>query len=91
MQPAEDETALLLTVNAAHLEPAQQARFDALVAKRQAETITPTELQELIEKTDAIELRGTERLRALQGLAQLRHTTVHALMDSPGIRAPADG
>lgn len=86
-----DETALLLNINAARLEPAQQARFDALVAKRQAETITPAELQELIELTDVIELRDAERLEALQELARLRHTTVRALMDSLGIRAPASG
>jgi len=83
-----DETTLLLTINAARPEPAQQARFDALVAKRQAETITPAELQELIEVTDAIELRDAERLEALQELAQLRRTTVRALMDALGIRAP---
>jgi hypothetical protein len=82
---------LLLTINAARLEPAQQARFDELVAKRQAETITPTELQELIEMTDAIELRDAEQLEAMQALARLRHTTARALMDSLGIRAPAYG
>ena len=86
-----DETVLLLTINAAHLDPAQQARFDALVAKRQAETITPAELQELIELTDMIEQRDAKRLEALQELARLRQTTVGTLMDSLGIRAPAYG
>jgi hypothetical protein len=86
-----DETALLLTINAAHLDPAQQARFDALVALRHAEMITPAELQELIELTDRIEQRDAERLEALQELAQLRQTTVGTLMDSLGIRAPAYG
>ncbi|WP_129673301.1 STAS/SEC14 domain-containing protein [Candidatus Chloroploca sp. Khr17] len=86
-----NETALLLTINAAYLDPAQQARFDALVAKRQAETITPTELQELIAMTDVIEQRDTERLEALQELARVRQTTVGILMDALGIRTPAYG
>ncbi|MBP1468168.1 hypothetical protein EYB53_020825 [Candidatus Chloroploca sp. M-50] len=86
-----NETALLLIINAAHLDPAQQARFDALVAKRQAETITPTELQELIAMTDVIEQRDTERLEALQELARVRQTTVGILMDALGIRTPAYG
>lgn len=86
-----DETALLLTINAAHLDPAQQARFDALVAKRQAEMITPMELQELIELTGMSEQRDAERLEALQELARLKQTTVGTLMNSLGIRAPAYG
>jgi hypothetical protein len=86
-----DEIALLLVIDAAHLAPLQQARFDALVARRQAEMITPVELDELIAMTDVIEQRDAERLEALQKLAQLRQTTVSALMDSLGIRAPAYG
>ena len=86
-----DETEFLLTINAAQLDPNQQARFDAPVAKRQEETITPVELQELIELTDIIERRDAKRLEALQELARLRQTTVGALMASLGIRTPAYG
>lgn len=86
-----DETEFLLTINAAQFDPNQQARFDALVAKRQEETITPVELQELIELTDMIERRDAKRLEALQELARLRQTTVGALMASLGIRTPAYG
>jgi hypothetical protein len=88
---SEEETALLLQINHAGLDPEQQARFDALVAKRQAETIAAAELQELVELTELSEQRDVERLQALADLARLRGTTVPALMDSLGIRPPAYG
>lgn len=88
---SEDETELLLQINRATLEPAQQARFDELVAKRQGETITPAELQELIQLTDRIEQRDAERLASLGDLARLRGTTVPALMDTLGIKRPTYG
>ena len=88
---SEEETALLLQINRAALDPAQQARFDALVAKRQAETIAAAELQELVELTELSEQRDVERLQALAELARLRGTTVPVLMDSLGIRPPAYG
>jgi len=86
-----DETALLLQINRGRLEPEEQARFDALVTRRQDATISPEELQELIQMTDAIEQRDVERLKALRDLARLRSTTVPALMDALGIRTPAYG
>lgn len=86
-----DETELLLQINRASLESAQQARFDALAAKRQAEAIEPAELHELIQLTDLAEQRDAERLEALIELARLRGTTVPALMDALGIRPPAYG
>lgn len=85
---SEDETTLLLQINRASLEPAQQTRFDALVAKRQAETITAAELQALIELTDLSEQRDVERLQALGSLAGLRGITIPELMDALGIRPP---
>lgn len=88
---SEDETALLLQINRASLEPAQQVRFYELVAKRQAETISAAELQELIQLTDLSEQHAVERLQALGNLARLRGTTVPALMDSLGIRPPTYG
>ena len=86
-----DETELLLQINRAGLEPAQQARFDALVAKRQDEAIGPAELQELIQLTDMVEQHAVARLEALAELARLRGTTVPGLMDTLGIRSPACG
>lgn len=87
----QDETTLLLQINRAPLDPPRQARFNELVAKRQSETITSAELQELIQLTDTIERCDVERLEALRDLAHLRNTTVPALMDALGIKAPTYG
>lgn len=77
-------TALLLQVNEALPEQTQQ-RFDALVGKRQAETITAEELGELIGLTDQIEHHDALRLAALQELAQVRAVPLGELMASLGI------
>ena len=84
---SQEETALLRQINA-RLAPELQFRFNELVAKRQAETITPDELQELIQITDQIEHHDAQRLAALNNLARLRQMTTPALMDLLGIRAP---
>lgn len=80
------ETALLLRINQ---QPSfnEQHRFDELVAKRQEEAITPDELRELIQMAEQGEQRDVDRLAALTELAQLRGTTVSALMASLGITA----
>lgn len=79
-----DETALLLKINAG-LPQQTQARLDELIAKREEETIKPDELQELIAITEDVERVDAERLEALSSLAQLRHTTVPALMATLGL------
>jgi hypothetical protein len=83
----QEETILLRQINA-RLAPDLQRQFDELVAKRQSETITPDELQELIGITDQIEHHDAQRLAALNNLARLRQMTTPALMDLLGIRAP---
>ena len=85
---AQEETALLGHINAP-LALDLQRRFDELIARRQAETITSDELQELIQITNQIEHHDTQRLAALADLARLRQMTLPALMDLLGIRAPA--
>ena len=84
----QEETALLRRINAP-LAPDLQRRFDDLVAKRQAETIAPDELDELIQLTEQVERNDAQRLAALNDLARLRQMTTPALMDLLGIRAPA--
>jgi hypothetical protein len=82
-----EETALLRHINAS-LAPDLQRHFDELIAKRQAETISPNELQELVQLTEQIEEQDAQRLAALGDLARLRKMTIPALMDLLGIRAP---
>jgi hypothetical protein len=87
---SQQETALLLRINQG-IPAETQRRFDELVTKRQAETITSDELQELIELTDQIEQRDSECLAALIELARLRQITLDDLMDTLGIQLPANG
>ncbi|PDW03687.1 hypothetical protein [Candidatus Viridilinea mediisalina] len=85
------ETNLLLRINRPSLTPEEQSRFDHLVARRQNETISVDELQELIALTNKAEASDVVRLQAIQSLAQLRSTSVQALMATLGIKAPRYG
>jgi iron-sulfur cluster repair protein YtfE (RIC family) len=67
----QEETTLLRQINEGISVEAQR-RIDELVAKRQAETITPEELAELSRITEQIEHRDAQRLAALDALAHLR-------------------
>jgi hypothetical protein len=60
-------------------------RYHALIAKRHAETLTSEELQDLIALTNAIEHANVVRLTAVAELAQLRNTTLDALLDELGL------
>ena len=82
------ETRLLLQINQG-LPAHTQQRFDALVAQRRAARLTAAELEELIRITDQIEQHDAQRLAGLVALAQLRGTTVDALMAALGIARPA--
>lgn len=82
-----DETALLIQIN--HSLPAvTQQRFDLLVSKRQAETLSQAELQELLDLTNQIEQSDADRLAALVKLAELRHLSLSQVMQVLGIQAP---
>jgi len=84
---SQSETVLLLQVNEGVPATARQ-RFNELVAKRQAEAITPTELDELKMITDEFEQHDARRLAALDALARLRRMPLTDLMDSLGIPPP---
>ena len=81
------ETRLLEGINRT-LSPDQQLRYDELSFKRRAEALSASEHQELLAMIDRIEQADADRLRALTELAQLRGTTVDALMTDLGIHAP---
>lgn len=85
------ETNLLLQINRPALSPAEQQRFDYLVAQRQRESINADDLQELRQLTTQAEAADVQRLQALHSLAQLRGTSLQALMATLGIQAPRYG
>ncbi len=87
---SKDETRLLHKINRG-LSPAAQRRYAELTAKRRAETLTVKEQRELLALIDRIERTDAKRAQAVIKLAQLRHTSVAALVDDLGIRPPAHG
>jgi hypothetical protein len=80
-----DEAELLLKINQG-LPLETQRRYDELVARRKAETLTPDEHQELLDLIDQIEKSDAERIKYLADLARLRGTSLTALMQDRGIR-----
>jgi hypothetical protein len=82
------ETELLLKINQG-LPPDVQTRFDTLVAKRQAETLTSEEHQELLNLTDQLEKADTQRVKYMAELAQLRGISLSTLLKDLGLRPPA--
>jgi hypothetical protein len=83
------EAELLLKINQSALPANLQARCDALVAKRQEETLTPSEREELMHLTDQLGELNVHRLEHLAELARLRQTSLPALMEDLGIQVPA--
>jgi len=63
--------------------------YHALIAKRRAETLTPGEQATLIEISDQIEQANAHRIQYLIELANLRDTSLEAVMQELGIEAPA--
>ena len=70
-----DEAALLQKINQG-LPPDVQQRYDTLIEKRQEETLTSDEHQELITMNDQIEEADAERVKNLATLAQLRQVSI---------------
>jgi hypothetical protein len=70
--------------------PEVQARYDELIDKRRAESLTPEEYEELLRLTDHVETVGVKRIEALAALARLRGTSLKALMGELGIQMPSD-
>jgi hypothetical protein len=69
--------------------PGFQERFDELNVKRRAFTLTPEEHEELLQLVEESEAFTAQRLEALAELAQLRQTTLPALMKQLGLKALA--
>lgn len=88
---AGDKESDLLRQTGLGLSEAEWAEIRLLAAKREAETLTPTDQARLIELTDAMELANARRLAALAELAKLRGVSIDALMDTLDIRLPGYG
>lgn len=67
-----------------------QAQYNVLRAKREVETLTEDEQEQLIELSKRIEQFGADRLEAMVNLAQLRQVSLAQLMESLGIQAIND-
>ena len=81
---SEMEEGLLSQINQG-LSENLRARLLELTEKREAETITQPELDELTELTDRVEELHAGRMEALSKLAQQRRTTLEGIMDQLGI------
>jgi hypothetical protein len=82
------EARLLMRINQS-LAGIAWPRYHALIAKRQAETLTSDEQQEFITLSDQIEAANVQRIEALSELARLRDTTVNTLIQNLGLKPVA--
>lgn len=82
---SEAEANLLQQINIGMPEEMWQ-RYHLLIAKLEDETLQPDEQQELAQIIDQREEANVHRIDALIKLAQLRSTTLNALIDELGIR-----
>jgi hypothetical protein len=78
------EAELLLKINE-DLPPAVQQRLDELISKRQTQSLTPAEHQELIHLTEQSEKVDADRMQHLLGLAALRNVSLDEVMRQLGI------
>jgi hypothetical protein len=81
---SQEETALFQIINKGFSEDFWK-RFRQLNKKRQAETMTETERQELIGMNDKLEAENVERIKALIQLSKIRKTGLKSLMAELGL------
>jgi hypothetical protein len=82
-----EETALLRQINQG-IPPALNDRYEILADKRDNETLTEAEHQELLSICDQVEWIGVHRIEALVKLAEIRQRTLPQLMADLGIQTP---
>lgn len=81
------ESELMLKINAG-LPVETWRQYHALIAKRNVGTLTNEEQQTLVGLVDQVEIAHARRLGYLLELANLRGTTLDAVMDALGIVKP---
>jgi len=79
------EASLLQKINQS-LSQIDWMRYRELIAKRQAEILTPEEQRALIAFSNQIEEINVRRIQYLAELAQLRETTIQALLEELGLK-----
>ncbi len=84
------ESELLTRINEGVPGPVQH-RYSELIARRQDETLTTDEYDELLRLTDEVERLEGDRLAALVQLANERAVSLSALMEDLGIPLRSDG
>lgn len=65
-------------------------RYRSLIAERQAETISTTDLAQLVEMSEALEIANVKRVEALGELAQLRDCSIEQVITALGIMNSAN-
>ncbi len=85
-----DESMLLARINQG-LPSDLRERMVLLRARRESDSITAVEYEELTRLTDHAEELHAERMAALVELARLRGISLTALMDQLGIHFPENG
>ena len=84
----QSEAELLVNITR-RLPEETQLRYDDLIAKRDAETLSDTEHDELLRLTMQVEAFDVSRVEALTQLAECRGVPLSVLMHQLGIDSPA--
>ena len=79
-----NESQLLQKINQG-MSPETWQRYRELIEKRHQETLTPEELEQLIQLSDQLEKLNTLRMEALVKLAKIRQIPLRSLMNQLGI------
>ena len=82
---------LLRKINETILGATKTKRYQLLVQKLEAETISDSEYKEFMQLAEAEETIRYERLIYLVELAQIRSITLPQLMENLGLNRPANG
>jgi hypothetical protein len=75
----ERESQLLMRINKA-IPSTLQKRYEDLLARNRAESITPIEHEEFLKVIDKVEIKNAERLENLIELSRLRNISLDLLM-----------
>jgi hypothetical protein len=82
-----EENALLQEIRK-EISPELNDRYEALLDKRDDETLTEAEYAEILDLSNQIECFGVTRIQALAKLATIRQVPLLKLMDDLGIQSP---